>query len=570
MLDLQMRETGRADFEGGLLCPSCKMIHGRCHDAIYPYVFLYRKTMDKKYLRAARRLFAWSDNLFTDEGSYYNDAQNDWEGITVFSVSAIARTLLHHEAVLPEDFCGRLKTRLRETAAWVYNRITTEISSPINYQAAAAEALALSGKYFQNQEYLAGAKERARYCLDFFTHEGLFFGECTPRDAKSPRGCVAVDIGYNLEESLPALLEYAEITGDEEVLKAVKMGFHTHMHFILPDGGIDNSIGTRNYKWTYWGSRTSDSFLSALERMAVLENDPAFAEVKYHYLELLCSCTNDGLLYGGPDYYRHGEAPCVHHSMCKAKGIAQLLEQELLTVTVRKEEDFYYDVPYRKRFPSIGTEKYYFGGFIADITAYDQDYHHNGHVSGGSLSLLWNSRTGPLFAASTMKQHLHEVTNSQLTLRKSVHRPLALRFDCRQDGKLYSTAYDYLAAFSGDLFDGEVVIRTTARLADEWHETSGGEIRAEYRIKTDELSCRCQTAEAGRLIIPLIADVGKGYEQDGGRLRLTSKKQSQVIFAADGEIESVRPVFCLDVGFEAWEIVVAKNRHGEAGFTLYL
>ncbi|MCV4684683.1 hypothetical protein OFB94_33925, partial [Escherichia coli] len=76
-------------------------------------------------------------------------------------------------------------------------------------------------------------------------------------------------------------------------------------HFILPDGGVDNTIGTRNYKWTYWGSRTSDSFLPALERMGALEGNPAFSEVKYHYYDLLRECTFDGLLYGGPDYRKH-------------------------------------------------------------------------------------------------------------------------------------------------------------------------------------------------------------------------------------------------------------------------
>ena len=32
----------------------------------------------------------------------------------------------------------------------------------------------------------------------------------------------------------------------------------THMEFMLPDGAWDNSWGTRNYKWSWWGSRTSD------------------------------------------------------------------------------------------------------------------------------------------------------------------------------------------------------------------------------------------------------------------------------------------------------------------------
>jgi hypothetical protein len=29
----------------------------------------------------------------------------------------------------------------------------------------------------------------------------------------------------------------------------------THLEFMLHDGAWDNSWGTRNFKWTYWGNR---------------------------------------------------------------------------------------------------------------------------------------------------------------------------------------------------------------------------------------------------------------------------------------------------------------------------
>ena len=37
----------------------------------------------------------------------------------------------------------------------------------------------------------------------------------------------------------------------------------SHLAFLLPDGGLDNSMGSRSCKWTYWGSRTSDGCLAA-------------------------------------------------------------------------------------------------------------------------------------------------------------------------------------------------------------------------------------------------------------------------------------------------------------------
>lgn len=67
-----------------------------------------------------------------------------------------------------------------------------------------------------------------------------------------------MDIGYNVEESLPALLQYALLEQDEEIRVLAVKAMRVHLEFMLLDGAWDNSFGTRNYKWSYWGSRTSD------------------------------------------------------------------------------------------------------------------------------------------------------------------------------------------------------------------------------------------------------------------------------------------------------------------------
>lgn len=74
--------------------------------------------------------------------------------------------------------------------------------------------------------------------------------------AVTPKNCRPVDLGYNAEESLPALILYAELTGDEDVGRAVLRTAREHLNFMLPDGGWDNSFGSRSYKWCWWGSRT--------------------------------------------------------------------------------------------------------------------------------------------------------------------------------------------------------------------------------------------------------------------------------------------------------------------------
>ena len=53
LIELQLTDTNEKIMTGGILCPSCAMIHGRIGDAVYPFVLLYDQTKYEKYLNAA-------------------------------------------------------------------------------------------------------------------------------------------------------------------------------------------------------------------------------------------------------------------------------------------------------------------------------------------------------------------------------------------------------------------------------------------------------------------------------------------------------------------------------------
>ena len=65
LIELQVRDTGVKELDGGILCPACHVIHGRCPDAIYPMMYLVDATGEEKYLAAARKLFTWQQNMLT-------------------------------------------------------------------------------------------------------------------------------------------------------------------------------------------------------------------------------------------------------------------------------------------------------------------------------------------------------------------------------------------------------------------------------------------------------------------------------------------------------------------------
>ena len=44
---LQIDMPEREELDGAILCPACKTIHGRCHEAVYPLLTLYERTGKK-------------------------------------------------------------------------------------------------------------------------------------------------------------------------------------------------------------------------------------------------------------------------------------------------------------------------------------------------------------------------------------------------------------------------------------------------------------------------------------------------------------------------------------------
>ena len=82
------------------------------------------------------------------------------------------------------------------------------------------------------------------------------------------------------------------------MLSKVVASMKTHLEFMLPDGGWDNSFGTRNYKWTWWGSRTTGGCQPAYALLA--DRDPNFIEAAIRNTKLLDECTVNGVLMGGP------------------------------------------------------------------------------------------------------------------------------------------------------------------------------------------------------------------------------------------------------------------------------
>jgi hypothetical protein len=556
---------------GGLLCPACGLIHGRCGDAVYPLLYMAHRTGEAKYLQAALEVHAWSErNVSRADGSWVNDmVLSSWKGITVFHAIALAEALEHHGAVLDVATLQQWKDRLARAAKFLDGFITMATGN-INYPITASACFVLCGRVLEDTHYVERGRGLAHQALEYLTENGLLFGEGHPQTGVSAKKCRPVDLGYNVEESLPALALYSSVTKDEVVREKTVAALRAHLEFMLPDGGWDNSWGTRNYKWTWWGSRTSDGCHPGYVLMA--EYDPRFREVARRNLELMAQCTHDGLLYGGPDYFAHGDKACIHHTFTHAKALATVLDRgganALSGARVALPRDEARGV---KAFPEIGTRLAAIGDWRATVTEYDWEYVESvqsgggsaggGHASGGALSLLYHKTLGPVLVASMTEYAMIEISNQQ-AFGDYPHMTLTPRVEWVSGGKTYTSLSDFGAVVTVTESGGEIVFDARGKMLTSGHQApSQGEMgyHLVYRMSEDAVEVIASVSGAAgsepvRLILPVVASRDERVDVvDAATVRIAKAKGGLTVRAQGGSGFETVPkerTFNLVPGFE--------------------
>ena len=574
MLRLQINDPGNPELHGMLDCPACDVIHGRCWDAMYPFMHMAKVTGHQKYLTAAINAFEWSKNVSWPDGRWTNDLSPDsWAGITVFGALALAESIHGHGDLLPPELLEQWKARLALAAeGYLYPTFINFTDRNMNYGMTSLYAFNLIGRVLGEQKYIDRSRELAKDVRNFFTEPNrLIYGEGKPTDRRSGKGLLQVDLGYNVEESLNNLVLYALQEKDEELLTFLTDSMNSHLEFMLPDGAWDNSWGTRQNKWSYWGSRTSDGCQPAFSMMA--DRNPAFGTAAFKNLELLKRCTSDGLLHGGLHYVSHGVKPCIHHTFAHAKVLAFIRDHKKTMPKVDKAAPLPRAVADgMRKFPELEVSLAARGPWRATVSAYDAQYtrarqRHIQQAAGGSLAVLYHNKVGPLFTASMAEYVRVEPQNTQP--QPGPEFALTPRIETVKEGVVYNNLCDLGAQV--DASDDGNVIRFDVRMGmyDRDYKKLDGDVadyKVSYLIDEAKVAIHAETADGSvsknspALILPLLSPSGEAVklvndqrieiEKPSGTVVLESSVPMKIRHSEKGRIFNMVP------GMECIPIIV--------------
>lgn len=271
---------------------------------------------------------------------------------------------------------------------------------------------------------------------------------------------------------------------DTELLELLDRSLKTHLEFMLPDGGWDNSWGTRMFKWTYWGSRTCDGSQPTLALLA--NRNPALGTAAIKYTELLKRCTHNGLLHGGIHYVSHGIKPCIHHTFAHSKPLAHLLDNwsELPEINTNAPLPRYTSNGV-KHYKELDTLLMSRGNWRGTVTAYDAIYKDGEYrqATGGALSLLYHNKVGLLLAASMAQYKMVESLNQQPNPGEDF--PLTPRIETVLNKEQYSNIFDRAATIYSEDTNGQILVEAQCQLKNEKNEL------AEDTASTFDIAYQC-------------------------------------------------------------------------------
>nr|WP_121273169.1 hypothetical protein [Pedobacter schmidteae] len=450
LLTTQINKTADPNF-GALVCPSSNPedhpIHSRAAEAVYPFAIAYKLTKKPKYKDAAIKLGNWLIKIQDNKGkniggwseSWPDPEQKGWYGTTTDQLISLAGAYAVLKPWLSAAEIEKWNHAMGMAADYI---VATFPLGNINYNPTGAATLLFTYKVADKpkKSWLIKADSLMNTStLNYVTHDNFLNGEGK-----------GVDQGYNIAQSIGYIALYAILKDDLRIKQIAADLLKTHALFVYPNGSIDNSWGTRSFKWNYEsGTKTAPGVYFSFALLA--DMDPEFGPAGLKCLDYLNTrAIQNGWIGYGPHASNHSSSspPCNYSTFARAQSIALAIEygakvQHKEPLATQKNNWYQF-------FPDIKVAVIRTANIMATVSAYGEirRYPRASVCRGGSVTNLWYDGFGANgFLQSSSSSSYQRIEALHMPIEKDL-LPLTPRIEFTNDTTYYSNIFENDAAMS--------------------------------------------------------------------------------------------------------------------------
>jgi len=498
---------------GALVSPSTNPdknpIHSRGAEAVYPFAVAFKHSQNAKYADAAVLLGNWLTTIQNAAGGWIEEwpSTGGWDGTTADQLISMAGAYTILKARLTTQENARWVDSITKSADFVQ---ATFPRNNINYTPTGAVALVMASKAVPapKASWLTKAASLMDTTLQSINTDNFITGEGS-----------GVDLGYNIAQSIGYIAMYGLILPSATHVDRAASLLKTHEYFMYPNGAIDNSWGTRTYKWTLEsGTKTAPGVYFSFALLA--DKDPTFQRGAQLALAFLRDQSENakGWVAYGPHASRHAtsDPPSNYSTFARAQSIATAIElgpSAVATAPIWADGKNWF-----KYFPTVSTGVLRTDKIMATLSAYGQigTYARETLVRGGSVSALWFEGYGPTGFLQVSSQTVYTRVEALHMPIEAALLPLTPRIETTA-GTYYTNVYDDKATLSMSAStDGTDAVATGA-LKSIAGAASGTTFTWSYQFGKDSYTKEV-TVSSGtnvRIVEPFVDNTGNQYELQG-------------------------------------------------------
>ncbi len=521
LLPTQITDKTNANY-GALICPSknpdVNKIHSRAAEAVYPFAVEYTLTGNTKYRDAAVILGNWLVTIQETTGKiggwsedWPDPTQAGWYGTTADQLISLAGAYPIVKPFLSATESANWDNAIGKAADYVKGSFPV---SNVNYNAIGGAALFLASTVVAAPKTSWVAKADTlitRNTFDSIGTDNLLRGEGK-----------GVDEGYDMAQSIGYVALYSILAKSAVAKQKAADMLHAHFNFVYPNGSVDNSWGTRSYKWGYEsGTKTAPGVYFSFALLA--DVDPAFGAAGLQCLQYLgTKCLDNGWVTYGPHAHKHASSnpPCNYQTFARAQSIALAIEYApSATATSPFPAQ---TLNWYKFFPLINVAVVRTKNIMATVSAYGEirTYSRNTVPKGGSVSNLWYTGFGDngYLQSSSATIYTRTETMHMPTEDNPVPLPLTPRIECTVAASYYTNLFETNATMNVTQNSDNVGVTTSGKFTSQTGTTAGMNFTVSNKFFDSKVQKQYSVSGAAgsfKIIEPFVNDSGTVFTKSG-------------------------------------------------------